>query len=358
MRASVIRSLGWSAFAGILTAALTLPEAVGCSRPGAQVAPGQPSSATAGSTTPGRGTRHTEKGKPLNPSGETEMAPSEELIPLQQALVLRDIERMGISSQRVLADITEILTAGSDSGFDFRAKVELEDSRDIDRLVLLFPAESINGLRGCIVFSLHAADSGPLAVRRAAAFRRDGKVWVRLETKPRSELVAQWAYSRRPAMRAVLLAGFDDPQEPLEAEIFHAAEFRRPRATPLAVNEHGDWTVVEFELSPDLIEESTLLDSCEQLLENLDNRGASSYLEWTETQLSAAALEEVSADAERRILPSGQQFNVTLESGNAEMIRGKRLQPMVRYPITLIRENGTKTAASLGCSISNKPGTR
>lgn len=48
-----------------------------------------------------------------------------------------------------------------------------------------------------------------------------------------------------------------------------------------------------------------------------------------------------------QVLQEDQQVNLTLEVAGREIIRGKRLQPLVRYPVTLIRSDGSPIAATL-----------
>ena len=54
------------------------------------------------------------------------------------------------------------------------------------------------------------------------------------------------------------------------------------------------------------------------------------------------------------MLQEDQQINLTLEVAGREMIRGKRLQSLVRYPVTLVRSDSSPIAATLGCSISGR----
>ena len=148
------------------------------------------------------------------------------------------------------------------------------------------------------------------------------------------------------------LASFDDSLKPLEAVIFHAADFQQAAIRPSVLAAEGGWIRLEFELRAPLLEESRLLDSCERLLEALDARSGGPFLERPEESLSKEDLDEAAMEMESQVLLQGRQFNLTLEVAGHEVTRGKRLQPLVRYPITLIRRDGSRVAAVLGCSIS------
>lgn len=284
----------------------------------------------------------------------TKMGLSEKPITLQQALVISERERMGITSQRLRDEAPDLLHAGGDARVELRSGTESEDRRDRDLLVLVLPAEPINGLKGHFVLTLGAVGAGPVALRHAQALQGEGRISVRLEATPGAELEGRWSYSRRPQMRKVSLAGFDDPSAPFEAEIFHAAEFQQAAVRPMAASSEGGWTRLQFELPAQLLEESKLLDGCEQLVAELDARSGGSFLEWPEDAMSEEKLDEAANEMESRALPAGRQLNLTLEVSGREMIRGKRLQPMVSYPITLRRSDGSRVAATLGCSISGR----
>ena len=286
------------------------------------------------------------------PNRIIDMANSKGSITLEQALVISEQERMGIPSQRLRAEVSDLLLAESEAQIELRPVTESEDYQDRDRLLLILPAGPINGLTGAFVLSLSVRGAGPVALRRLQALRRNDRVAVHLETQAGNEVEGHWAYSRRPGMRKVLLASFDDPMTPVESEVFHASDFRQTTPRLLdAVAEPG-WNRIEFRLPARMLEESRLLDSCERLLSSLDEKSGGSFLEWKEAMVSEAALDEAATEIESQELPDGKQFNLTLEAGGRETTRGKRLQPLVSYPITLEQRDGSRLAATLGCSIS------
>jgi hypothetical protein len=280
------------------------------------------------------------------------MARSEELIILRQVLVLTEQEHMGIPLQRLRAEVPELLLAGGDAEVELRAGTDIEDYRVRERLLLVLPANPVNRLNGFFILGLGSSGTVPVVVRRAKALQSDGHISVRLEVKSGPEIEGRWAYSRRPEMRKVSLASFDDPLESIDTLIFHATDFQQAAIKPSVLSAEEGWTQLDFELPVTLLEESRIVDGCERLLEALDARSGDSYLEWPEESLTQEALEEAAAEMERQVLPKGRQFNLTLEVAGHEMTRGKRLQPLVRYPITLVRRDGSRVGATLGCSIS------
>jgi hypothetical protein len=107
-----------------------------------------------------------------------------------------------------------------------------------------------------------------------------------------------------------------------------------------------------FDLTAPLLQKSRSLDACERVLEDLDRRVGGDYLRWPAGAVSEGTLDAAGADIEEQVLAPGRQFNLTLEVGAREFTRGKRLQPLARYPIALVRDDGSPVAATLGCSIS------
>ena len=289
-----------------------------------------------------------------NLGGETLMAQSQKPIwGIRQILVLTERERMGVVTHRLRADVRERLVSDGNDEVELRAGTEIEDDRVRDRLLVVFPAHPVNRLDGSFVLSLGTPDAQPVATRRAEAIERDGRVSVRLDVKSGAAVDGWWSYSRQPAMRRVLLPSFDDPAAPVDAMVFHATDAERS-LVPVRLATDGEWTRLSFELPPELLEESRLLDGCERLVEALDLRGGGSRLEWPEGLLSVEVLDAVATELEHQVLPRDRQFNITLEVATRETTRGKRLQPLVRYPVTVIGRDGNRLAATLACSISGR----
>ena len=281
------------------------------------------------------------------------MTETEVPIKLRGALILAEEERMGILVQRLRAEVTELLIGESITEVQLQAGLDTEDYRARDRLLLLFPADPVNGLEGFFILGLTASGTEPATVRRVCFTENRGRTSVQLEVRSGIEMEGQWAYSRRPKMRKVVLASFDDPLETFEGAIFHAADFQQGAVKPRQLPGEAGWSIRDFELPAMLLEESSLLDCCERLLEALSARSRS-YLEWSEDELTERELDQAAGRLERSILRQGQHFDLTLEVAGHEIVRGKRLQPLVSYPITLMRRDGGRIAATLGCSISGR----
>ena len=282
--------------------------------------------------------------------GATLMARSQEAISLRQMLVVTERERMGVVTQRLRADVGLMLD-GTDE-VELRGGTEIEDDQVRERLVIVVSAHPVNGLDGSFVLSVGARGAQAVVARRAEAIERGGRVLVGFDVRSDGDIEGWWSYSRQPAMRRVLVGSFDDPAEPVDAMILHTVGERSVVPGRLAAD--GEWTRLNFELSPELVEESRLLDGCEQLVEALDLHGGGSRLEWREGRLSVEVLDAVARELEQRALPTDREFNITLEVATRETTRGKRLQPLVRYAVTVIGPDGRRLAGTLSCAISRR----
>ena len=269
------------------------------------------------------------------------------------AYIVLEQERMGTVTHALLADVTETVLTDPASVVGLRPGVDREDHHVRERLVLILPAQPINGLEGSFVLWVGAEGEAPAAVRGVTPIQTDGPVVLQLDARSEVEVRGRWAYSRRPGIREVTLTGVDDPDSRIEAEVFHAADLQSTNENPSVVPLDSGWKRLRFELTAPLIEMSTALDGCERVLEVLDHRVGGRHLQWPEGVISEAELESASADVEERAPTTARRFNITFEMGGREITRGKRLQPLVRYPITLLRSDGSAVGAMISCSISD-----
>jgi hypothetical protein len=92
------------------------------------------------------------------------------------------------------------------------------------------------------------------------------------------------------------------------------------------------------------------LDGCERVLDAVDRRIGEGFLRWPEAAVDRSLLDAAAADVERA---TGGRFDLTVDVGASEITRGRRLQPAVRHPVTLVRDDGTTVAATFGCSMSD-----
>jgi hypothetical protein len=259
---------------------------------------------------------------------------------------------MGIATQTLRAEVTEPLLTAPRAEIELRAGIDREDHRVRERLLLTLPAGSVNSLEGSFVLWVGASGAAGAVVRDPQPTRSDEGIVVQLEARSDVEMEGRWTYSRRPGTRKVSLPSFDDPERPIEAEVFHAAALQEAAMAPSSLPLDGGWSRLRFDLTAPLLDKSRSLDECERLLEDLDRRAGGEYLRWPAGAVSEATLEAVGTEVEKQVLAPGRRFNLTLQEGAREITRGKRLQPLVRYPITLVRDDGSPVAATLGCSIS------
>jgi hypothetical protein len=280
------------------------------------------------------------------------MAQPDDPVALGQAFIVVEQERMGIATQSLRAEVTEPLLTSLSAEIELRAGIDREDHRARERLVLTLPAGPVNNLEGSFVLWVGASGAARAVVRDPKPTRSGESVVVQLDAWPDVEMEGRWAYSRRPGIRKVSLPSFDDPERPIEAEVFHAAELQDAAMAPPSEPRGGGWSRLRFDLTAPLLDKSRSLDECERVLEDLDRRAGGEYLRWPAGAVSEATLDAVGTEVEEQVLAPGRRFNLTLQEGAREITRGKRLQPLVRYPITLVRDDGSPVAATLRCSIS------
>lgn len=283
-------------------------------------------------------------------------------IPLERALALRNDERMGMVFQSILADVSEELRQGMEKGVEITSEQILEDYRVTDEFLLLFPAEPVNGLSGQFILALSIqsvdpATPGMLAVRQVWMDKNGEQFSVQAELRANAAINERWAYTRHPDVRQVYMAMFDDPETVVEGQVFHQVAFPFQPSTVPQVKRETDWTTAEFTLIPYLIEQSQLIDRSEMLLEALDKEltaKTGQYLQWSGPLVTFDSIEGVASEVENRLLQEGERvsFNVTIEMDDQEITRKKRLRPLVEHSLTLVQEDGTRRAGTIGISVS------
>ena len=292
---------------------------------------------------------------------EGQMAqPTPNLIPLQQALILRRTESMGTVNQSIRAEVSDRLRQGLGEGIQISRGQILEDYQDRDEVLLLFLAKPINGLEGQFVLSLKVKESttataGILKLRQAQISKNGNQVSVQIMMQGNATVTRRWGYTRHPAIRQFYVAMFDDPNQVYESQIFHQTVFPVQSLDLLSVRTEDNWIAIKFVLPPQLIEQSQVIDSCEMLLEALDARltiGTGQYLQWSNSWTTLDNIEAVASEMEHRFLQKGRLFNVTIELDNREITRGQRIRPVIRHALTLVEENGVKHPGIIGISIN------
>ena len=294
-----------------------------------------------------------------NLEGQMEQ-PSQNTIPLQRALILRRIESMGIVNQSLHSEVSELLRQGSGEDIQIPHRQVLEDYQDTDELLLLFPAELINGLEGQFILSLKVQESntatgGTLKLQQAQMSKKGNQFSVQIMIQGNATVAGSWGYTRHPSIRQVYVAMFDDPNRVYKSQIFHQTVFPVQSLDLRSVRSEDNWIAVEFVLPPQLIEQSQVIDSCEMLLEALDARltiGTGQYLQWSNSLTTLDNIEAVASEMERRFLQKRRLFNVTIELDNREITRGQKIRPVIRHALTLIEENGVQHPGIIGISIN------
>lgn len=286
------------------------------------------------------------------------------IISLKRALILRNQVRMGRTFHSIRDDITEELRYGGKGGFQISSGKILEDFQEFDELVLLFPADPINGLIGQFVLTLSIQNIDPvtpgvLKIRRAWMVQRGEKFFVMVEIKANTRADERWGYTRHPDVRQFYIAMINDPDIVLEYQLFHQTVFQFQPSTFRQIRIEAGWALAEFLLVPQLIQQSRLIDSGEMLLEALDEKftiKTGEYLKWLRPLVTLEAIESIASKVENRLLLKGEflSFNVTVELEGQEITRRKRIQPMIKHPLTLIHEDGTRHPSSIGISVSRR----
>jgi hypothetical protein len=285
-------------------------------------------------------------------------------IPLLKALVLRNEERMGMTFHNIRADISGQLRQGIEEGFQISSGRVYEDYRDFNEVLLIFQAEPINGLTGQYILALsvqniNSITPGILIIRKAWMVQSGDQFSIHMEIKANATINERWAYTRHPNTRQVDVALFDDPYTVIEGRIFHQTSFPFQPSTYHQVMIEAGWTTVGFILVPQLIDQSKLIDLCEMLLEAFDKKFSAftgQYLQWSMSLTTHEGIDVVTSEVENRLLQEGDvlSFNVTVELADQEINRNKRIRPLIKHSLTLIQEDGTHQAGTIGISISTQ----
>jgi hypothetical protein len=284
-------------------------------------------------------------------------------VPLEKALILRTTERMGMVSHSLRTDISESLRRGVTEGVRISSGRYLEDYEDADEILLFFPAAPINGLAGQFILTLSVQSRSPdtpgyMAIQRAWMVQRNMQVAVHVALQADAPVNERWAYTRHPHLRVVHVAMFDDPDTVQEIQVFHQVPFSAEPEHARQIPGDADWTTVEFKPAPRFIEQSMAIDACESLLEVLNDRFAvktGDFLQWSRQSVTVEGIDDLASEVENRLFEQGQParaFNVTVEVDSHELVRNKRVLPLVKHAVTLIQEDGAIRAGTIGCSLS------
>lgn len=226
-----------------------------------------------------------------------------------------------------------------------------EDRSNGTAAVAVLPLSRISdGVDGFYLLSIRTAGTEPLVIRRMGWQVTGSSATLEIETRPDGPIEARWGYSLRPRMRSVFLAD-DDGALGVDGSVLHVADFGPGPVSPDSEQLADGWIRSTFVTPLWLIDQTPLAEACERVLGELTALAGTGDLEWQADRVDAGLLEDAAVAVEQ-LLGGGQQVNLTFESGGQEIVRGKRLQPFVRYPVTVVDGGQNPTAATLGCSIS------
>ncbi len=257
-------------------------------------------------------------------------------------------ERSGTTSQ-------ELINAVEELSYALPIKLEpgdfAEDGQSWNEIVFSLPLAKISdGAEGFYLLSVTTADRKPVEIHQASWQLEESSAVLTLETTSSVQLEATWGYSLRPRMRAVFLAD-DDGSLGFETSVLHVADFGPGPVGADSKDPGSGLGRSTFTTPLWLVDQTPLAEACELVVGELGDRVGTNDLQWPLDALDDRLLEDVATAVEQR-LPEGQQVNLVVEAEGREVIRGKRLQPFVRYPVTLLDSSQNPTAATLGCSIS------
>ena len=283
------------------------------------------------------------------------------IIPDLQALILRNTSKMGVLDQDIATDVADFTPAKFDRELSILNRVVAEDYSDTDSLILLSSAESINGLAGKFILvltveNLKTSMQGFLTIRQARLTKRRDHVTLNLTLKGEGLVVSQWAYTRHPALRKLFVPMYDDPESLLDITKIEYTVLAGQAESKIKIA--SEWKVYEFSLLSSQIEQSRVVDQCEQVLEALDNRfsiNEDQHYNWSQTSLILHNVDAVASALENEFLAKGQKvsYNIMVNMSGRELIRNKRIRPLVRWEIVTIDEKGTRRAATVGASVSD-----
>ncbi|MGI9594602.1 MAG: hypothetical protein ACR2QK_00495 [Acidimicrobiales bacterium] len=313
-------------------------------------------------TQPTDSTDSTSRSESTAPADPTALEPG-------PALIISERQGFGFVSQELRADADDVLADGRE--IELSAGPAAEDRSDREILVLSLASGPVGGPGGFYVLSLAPAGGEPVVIRRADWLAGDqggesSEPTVTAVIEARSPaLEGRWGYSLRPRVRPVFLAADDDPSDGVEGSVLHVVDFDLDPVAP-AMDDLGDgWTRLSYELPAWLIDQAPQADGCERVIDLLDtgigagsdsdsgSGSGSDELRWAERDLTEQALDRAASAVESELAAPGRAVNLTVEMAGREIVRGKRLQPLARYPITVVGDDGRPMAATLGCSISN-----
>jgi hypothetical protein len=274
-----------------------------------------------------------------------------------QALLIRETERMGIPHQRLVAELPT--HRGGFILFDsdpLEPPCIAEDLHETDRLVFFFDSERLAQTAGRLVLVLQPNTASrwtaqgrfsfsghPLLACGAAIASDDSRGKLRLEISPRSDLLYRWGYSRHAGMRQACQQAFDRPAVVEEATMLHVTYLSQQWRSIGSGIRDVEYGSVEVEISHREIEEVQRIDLCEQLLDALNDAFAQDdrFLVWSAKSFDEVEVARITKEFEQEQNRKGKERSFTAILGNRRerVLYGKRIQPTIEYPVTIVDQN-------------------
>lgn len=317
-------------------------------------------------------------GSPPDLTQPSDSAPLEDTVSAQDPLtpddvfpaeaVVREHERFGLLTQSREPDQTLRLSDGE----PVQLTTEIVEDR-VSRSVLAL-STAAPGLPGRFIVLVAPDGPDPVTVHEVSWNTEQSATALTLVTNAGAALTGRWSYSRQPRFRTAIISDIDDAFT-AEITVLHTADYGPGPVEPMIAQANGDRATATFVLPPWLTGQAVAADQCEEVVHQLSqlvgNRagtdstgtdstgtdsagtdpGAEAALWFGPSVTEPAALSAAVEVIEEQLDLAGR-LHIVVETMGNEVIHGKRLQPLVRYPVTVIDRSGMKTAATLGCSIS------
>ncbi len=264
------------------------------------------------------------------------------------ALIVRESSRSGFTAVAVIEDVTDRLVTGEGDGDTVRlGAVAAEGVDGRAALAVTVPAEPVNGLPGWFVLRVGASGSEPVDVDAVEVTGTGLDTAVTFAVGPGGSLDGRWAYSLHPKVRTVTL--YDEiMEETATTDVLHLADLSELVVEPQPAEPSQDR--LRFVIPSWAVARSAALGVCEETFWRLAETAGDDSV-WPQAVIDGESLDQVATGIEADRSTSST-INVTVETPSGETVRGDRLQPMVRYPITVVAADGGVVPAVMGCSVS------
>ncbi len=269
------------------------------------------------------------------------------------AFLVTEVERFGVATQEVVASADGLATEAAESGgITLGVDTAAEDLAGRQTLVLVGPEPaSTDGPGGRLVLTVSPAGVEPITIHGVRwSDAATGETEVEIEVDAGAVVAGRWGYSLRPRSRTVFVS--DDEQAFGEdTSVIHQADLGAEAVAPELTATDGDRQRQTFAVPVWLTDRVEELHRCELFVDRLAIEAGDDDLRLPESLVTVEELDRVATEIEGAA-GDGTRLSITVETPGQEIVRGQRLQPLTRYPITVVGSGGEPVAATLGCSVS------